>query len=96
MTNNFKDEVYSLLAYVISSASGCVKEPKLYGPFRLIDTAERVINLLSEQSLLSTAALDEVAKRIETDKLLLMNDEEGFVKMLQDVSGMMAEIINEE
>lgn len=96
MTEEFKDDAYSLLAYAISSAAGCVSEPKLYGPMRLADVAARLIRLLDEQGLLKNGDLDAIADRIEEDKLLCMDDEEGFVKMLEDTSGMMAEIINRE
>lgn len=96
MTENFKNDVYSLLAYIISSAVGCVSEPRLYGPMRLADTAGKMIHLLEEHDLLRTAGLNSIADRIETDKLLCMDDEQGFIQMLKDISGIMAEIINEE
>lgn len=96
MTEQFRDDVYSLLAYTLSSAVGCVTEPKIYGPMRLADVAARLVRLLDEQGLLADEKLDAIAGRIEEDKFLCMDDQEGFVKMLGDTSGMMAELINSE
>ena len=36
---NQKD-VLKLFSYMITSARGCVDEPKLYGPFRLVDSID--------------------------------------------------------
>ena len=41
-----RDEFFALLAFLVTSARNCVEEPKLYGPFRLIDGASRLIEIL--------------------------------------------------
>ncbi|KXA99376.1 hypothetical protein AKJ40_03315 [candidate division MSBL1 archaeon SCGC-AAA259M10] len=43
------DPFYDLICYIATSARGCVEEPKIYGSFRLIETMERVINILEEE-----------------------------------------------
>lgn len=96
MTDQFKDQALSLLAYAISSALGCVNEPKLYGPTRLVDMAERLIRFFDEQELLQAEGLNDIADRIEQDKFLCMDDKEAFVQMLKDTSGMMAEVIEKQ
>ncbi|MGI6485911.1 MAG: DUF6092 family protein [Tepidanaerobacteraceae bacterium] len=31
-----KRDILDYMAYVVSSAKGCINEPKMYGPFRLV------------------------------------------------------------
>ena len=96
MKDEQRQEVYGLLAYILASAAGCVTEPQLYGPMRLADAAARLIRLLAAGELLRDRELEAIAERIERDKLLCMDDEPGFVRMLRDTSAAMAEIIRRE
>ena len=43
-----EDEMYELLSFLVSSAQLCVSEPKMYGPFRLIDGASRMLGFVLE------------------------------------------------
>ena len=47
-----EDDVFELLAFLITSASLCVDEPKLYGTFRLLDAASRLIGFVFESEQL--------------------------------------------
>jgi len=73
-----------LFCYMATSARGCVDEPKLYGPFRLVDCLERLISLLEEEGL-TDDFLREEREKIARDKYLLMEDEEGFIKFLDEL-----------
>lgn len=77
-------ELLKLFCYLIASARGCIEEPKIYGPFRLIDSVERLITLLEDQGL-----ADDFLKREKTKigekKYLLMEDEKGFTKFLDEL-----------
>ena len=44
MTPHFK-----LLSFLISSARGCVYEPQLYGPLRLVNAAVRLIDVMETE-----------------------------------------------
>lgn len=88
-----KEKYYELLSYIISSAYNCVKEPKIYGPLRLIETAERLIRLLDEDAIVENGALLKLAEKIEDKKLLCMSDEEGFYGMLAEASSDMADVV---
>jgi len=41
-------EIIKLFAYMITSARGCVDEPKIYGPFRLVDSISKLYGILKK------------------------------------------------
>ena len=89
MKGNIEEEklrydLLKLFCYIITSARGCIEEPKLYGPFRLIDSVERIITLLDNQGLADDFLKKERAK-IEENKYLVMQDEKGFTKFLDEL-----------
>ncbi len=88
-------KIYQLLAYIISSAIGCLKEPKIYGPLRLIDTTEKIILLFSDLGLFQEKQLTDIANIIDEEKWLCMNDELAFVQMLINVSDKLAQLMDE-
>jgi len=77
-------DLLKLFCYIITSARGCIEEPKLYGPFRLIDSVERIITLLDNEGLADDFLKKERAK-IEEKKYLVMQDAEGFTKFLDEL-----------
>ena len=77
-------ELIKLFCYMITSARGCLEEPKLYGPFRLIDSVGRLITLLDNEGLADDFLKKERAK-IEESKYLVMQDEKGFTKFLDEL-----------
>jgi len=81
---NFGYGLLKLLCYIITSARGCVEEPKLYGPLRLLDTMERIITLLDNEGLANDFLRKERGK-IEENKYLLMHDEKGFTIFLDEL-----------
>ena len=73
-----------LFCYMITSARGCIEEPKLYGPFRLVDSVGRIITLLDNEGLADDFLKKEMAK-IEESKYLVMQDEKGFTRFLDEL-----------
>ena len=92
MEEILRDDHFKLLAFLITSARGCVEEPPLYGPLRLVDAAARLIEIMEKEGK-ATPELLELQKLIEEKKDLVMYDEEGFVEFLDDLSKKLAEII---
>ena len=89
MKGNIEEEklrydLLKLFCYIITSARGCLEEPKLYGPFRLIDSVGRIITLLDNEGLADDFLKQERAK-IEENKYLVMQDEKGFTKFLDEL-----------
>jgi len=87
-----KDEHFKLLSFLITSARGCVNEPVLYGPLRLVDAAARLIDIMKKEGKV-TPEIEELQKLIEEKKDLVMYDEEGFINFLDELSKRLGEII---
>ena len=86
------DDHFKLLAFLITSARGCVDEPPLYGPLRLADAAARLIEIMGKEGKVVPEIL-ELQKLIEDKKDLVMYNEEGFIEFLDELSRKLAEII---
>jgi len=41
-------EIIKMFIYMVTSARGCVDEPKIYGSFRLIDSISKLYSILKE------------------------------------------------
>jgi len=71
-------ELLKLFCYMITSARGCIDEPKAYGPLRLLDSVERIITLLDNQGL-ADDFLKEKRAEIAISKFLSSRDKESFI-----------------
>lgn len=87
-----KDDHFKLLAFLVTSARGCIDEPALYGPLRLVDAAARLIDIMKREGK-ATPEMIELQKLIEEKKNLVMYDEKGFINFLDELSKKLAEII---
>jgi hypothetical protein len=86
-----EDNLYELLAFLASSAYLCVNEPKLYGTFRLVDAACRLIDFaLQGGQLEDEQFLRAFQEDANTKKMLLMTDEGAYIKFLEDATRSMA------
>jgi hypothetical protein len=81
-----KEEFYRILSFCISSAIGCVNEPSIYGPLRLIETMEKFINFGIKNEITTHAEMDVLADYIAENKTLCMVDEEKFTKALKEIA----------
>lgn len=78
-------DIIKLFTYLVTSARGCIDEPKIYGPFRLIDFVSKLYNLLKENNFIKGEKLAEIIEKIERKKYIYVTDEKEFIKMLDDV-----------
>ncbi len=86
-----EDGLYEVLAFLFSSAHLLVKEPHLYGTFRLIDGASRLIGFALESGQLSDEQfLRQLKEDVDEEKFLLMTDEETYFQLLADATRRMA------
>ena len=83
--DELKSDFFNLLAFLVTSARNCVEEPKLYGPFRLVDGASRLIELL-EEAQMADEFLVGVRKKIDDGKYSVMDDKDKFIKLLDDLT----------
>ncbi|AGK62008.1 hypothetical protein Asulf_02045 [Archaeoglobus sulfaticallidus PM70-1] len=77
-------EFFELLCYVLTSARGLMDEPKMYGPFRLVDTASRIISILEKHGI-ADDFLAEERKKIDEGKYSVMESEEKFKEFLDRI-----------
>jgi hypothetical protein len=86
-----EEALYEELAFLVSSAHLCVTEPRLYGTFRLIDAACRLIGLALESGQLEDDRfLREFKEDADKGKFLLTTDEEAYFEFLEDATRKMA------
>jgi hypothetical protein len=82
-----------LLAYLITSAELCTREPLHYGMFRLIDAASRLaIGLEAAGAAVSRPWITDLRQTIDTNKELVMWDRPGFEAFLRDTVAALAEV----
>jgi hypothetical protein len=84
MENGLEKGIFELLCYMIVSARNLDQETKMYGPFRLVDAASRLIEIL-EESGIGDEFLSQLRSMIEANKYKVMTDKEGFVAFLDDL-----------
>ncbi len=75
---------FEMVCYMATSACNLVNENRLYGPFRLIDAAARLITMLEARGVRSDR-LDAIRARIEADQQTVMTDEAYFCNFLQEL-----------
>jgi hypothetical protein len=63
-----------LLTYLATSARGTVYEPKLYGPLRLMEAAQRVIELMNRLGL-GDDELNAMADRVVAEAMAISTDD---------------------
>jgi hypothetical protein len=91
-----EDDVFELLAFLVTSARLCVDEPRLYGTFRLVDGASRLIGfVLQSDQLEDRQSLQQLKDEIDEKKLLLTTDQEGYVNFLDDLTRKVARELKE-
>lgn len=84
MNEAFEEEIFGLVCYMLTSACNLVHETKSYGPLRLIDSASRLITILSDSDV-SSPSLEKIQEEIERGKLKVMQDELQFNAFLNDL-----------
>ncbi len=85
-----KDLYYDLICFLATSARGSVKEPNLYGSFRMVEAIERLIDVMGKRKDVEDFYLglrDEIKKR----KYSVMEDEREFIEFLDDIVNMLVE-----
>jgi hypothetical protein len=82
-----EENLYELLSFLVSSAYLCITEPRLYGTFRLIDAACRAIDFsLQGGQLADDRFLREFKEYADENKLLVMTDEEAYLRFLEEAT----------
>jgi len=69
-----QQDLFLLVGYLLTSAHGLYDEPAGYGPFRLMDTAGRLLEIMQDHDL-SDPFLVEIQKEIATQRFGTGSDE---------------------
>ncbi len=95
MNEHLEAEVFALVCYMVTSACNLPRENRLYGPYRLIEAASRLITILEKEGVKS-ARLDDIRQRIVDGKSTLMEDEAAFTAFLEDLVMALIPLMKEE
>ncbi len=76
--------IFELISYMVVSARNLLDETPLYGPFRLVDAASRLIALL-EQAGEAPSELKTLQEKIESGKYSVMQGREEFQRYLDSL-----------
>lgn len=69
-----------------SSARGLIDEPEEYGPLRLIESIERLVDILDEEELIENQEIYlKIREEIEEKKYSVMSDMDEFTELLDDI-----------
>ncbi len=86
-----EEDLYDMLTFLVTSAYGCVEEPRLYGTFRLIDAATKLIGFaLDSEQLKEDQFLREFKADADKGKHLMSTDDEKYVRFLEDATRTLA------
>jgi hypothetical protein len=86
-----EEGLYEALAFLFSSAHILVNEPHLYGTFRLIDGASRLMGFALESGQLEDEQfLRQLKDDVDANKFLLMTDEKTYFELLERATRAMA------
>lgn len=84
MEDKLEKEIFELICYMLVSARNLDQETKMYGPFRLVDAASKLIEILEKNGIYDEF-LSQVRTMIEDNKYKVMTDKEEFVSFLDDL-----------
>ena len=88
----FGAQMFELVSYMSVSARNLLEEPARYGPFRLVDAASRLVDILKEHGLENEALL-RVQAKIDAGKYDAMGTEAAFEQFLESVVLLLVEEI---
>lgn len=84
-------EAFELVVYLASAAELTLLEPELYGSFRLVDAASRLLGPLSERAPASRRAFyEQLRTEIDRRKVLMMSDKDAYVEFVRGLPATLA------
>jgi len=69
---------------MVTSGRNLIDETPLYGPFRLVDAASRLITILEEEGVASSR-LAAIQEEIDNGKYSVMNSKQEFTSFLDSI-----------
>jgi hypothetical protein len=80
------DYLLEIAVFLATSAQGCLNEPPLYGPFRLLDALSKLAEFPNYVTgLTPDPFLKRIKAIVDEKKFLVMYDVEGFKKAIDEI-----------
>ncbi len=79
-----EERVFELVGYMVTSGRNLLNETPLYGPFRLVDAASRLISILKEEGV-GSDRLQAMRTGIDAGKYSVMSDVKEFESFLDSL-----------
>jgi len=95
MAPDLERDLFDLVGYVLTSARNLLDETPLYGPFRLVDSASRLIAILDEAGMGSPRLLT-LRREIEAGKYSVMADGPAFREFLDGLVNSLVDRMGDE
>jgi nitroreductase len=78
--------MFELAMFLLTSARGCVTEPRIYGSLRLLEALSKLTDLYPETDTSKRAQfLREAKKRVDENKSTVMSSEAAFVEFIDEM-----------
>src|SRR5208282_1305371 len=78
-----EQHIFELALFLLTAARGCVGEPPIYGPLRLVDAISRLTDIYSKSDKLKPDPFLLKAKQeIDANKYRVMASEEEFIAFM--------------
>jgi len=87
-----ESDILKIFSYIVSSARGCIDEPKIYGPFRLLDTMSRLFYILKCNGEITNKEIEKIVEEIDKFKFNCKTDEKKFKIELDKIIDNLVEI----
>ncbi|MEM1952892.1 MAG: DUF6092 family protein [Thermoproteota archaeon] len=75
-------EIFDFILFLLTAARGCVDEPHIYGPFRLVDAASRIIGIYFRVCGKDDQFLRNLKNTIDQNEYIVIESEKEFVKFM--------------
>jgi len=90
-----EEKIFELVGYMVTSGRNLLDETPLYGPFRLVDAASRLILLLEDEEITSSR-LSAIRERIDAGKYSVMTSPGEFRTFLGSLVDALVDHLNSQ
>jgi Family of unknown function (DUF6092) len=87
-----KDELYELVAYLVTCSRLTLDEPQVYGSYRLIEAVVRIVEAAPALGLTIDDSILAVHDSIQREKMRMIEDHDGYRTWLD---GLIADVASE-
>ena len=84
--DRLEENLFELALFLLTSARGCLDEPRIYGSFRLMDALSKLCDVYSKSNRLeSDKFLSQIKEQVDREKYKNIQSQEEFVKSMDDL-----------